>query len=145
MKINNITSNRLNKKGMTLIEISLVVALLLSLIAILFVGIAAYKKGADRSKCVINITSVQKAVRSHQNMYEMKAADALPHADIIGPGLYIEQLVEPAGDAYGYADVVTAVGTAYLTCGLAGGTTYHAPGDKPNATAQDLIDATSGW
>lgn len=133
MKINTIKSNRLNKKGMTLIEISLVVALLLSLIAILFVGIAAYKKGADRSKCLLNISSIQKAARSHQNMYELNAGDALLNATLIGAGLYIEVVACPnAGEAYNYADVVTAVSVPFATC--------------PNAAALDHAPkSTQGW
>ncbi|MCF6314202.1 MAG: type II secretion system GspH family protein [Verrucomicrobiales bacterium] len=80
---------KLNKKqkGMTLIEITLVIAILLSLIAILFLGINAYKKGADRSKCILTMASVEKLVISHGNMYDVPplptgstsdAASALP-------------------------------------------------------------------
>lgn len=75
------------QKGMTLIEITLVIAILLSLIAILFLGINAYKKGADRSKCILTMASVEKLVISHGNMYDVPplptgsssdAASALP-------------------------------------------------------------------
>lgn len=120
------------KKGMTLIEISLVVALLLSLIAILFIGIAAYKRGADRSKCVINLATVHKAARSHQNMFEIAELGGLDHTLLIGTGLYITQLVcpGPGGAAnYKFADIATAVGTPYATCDLSVTPTEHKPKD----------------
>lgn len=131
MKINT-PSRRLNKKGMTLIEISLVVALLLSLIAILFLGIAAYKKGADRAKCVIQLSSIQKAVRSHQNMFDGVAGGALVHTTtLMGAGLYFENVLNcpdtATPGAYTYLAVYPAVGVAYTTCSLSGGTTLHAP------------------
>lgn len=131
MKINTPT-RRLNKKGMTLIEISLVVALLLSLIAILFLGIAAYKKGADRAKCVIQLSSVQKAVRSHQNMFDGIAGQPLVHTTtLMGPGLYFETVLNcpdtATPGAYAYTAVYPAVGAQYVACSLAGGTTLHAP------------------
>lgn len=118
MKINTLKTNLLNKKGMTLIEISLVVALLLSLIAILFLGIAAYKKGVDRSKCVVIISSVQKAVRSHANMFELALGADLDGAVIVGPGQYLENAVCPGtgGVALELGDAVPAVGTPYATC-----------------------------
>jgi prepilin-type N-terminal cleavage/methylation domain-containing protein len=131
MKINSIQSNRLNKKGMTLIEISLVVALLLSLIAILFLGIAAYKKGVDRSKCVVIISSVQKAVRSHANMFELAIGDTLAKATIIGSGQYLESATCPSGTDLTCGDKVPAVGSAYAECKATG--MDHVPSD------------TSGW
>jgi len=130
MKINTIKSNRLNKKGMTLIEISLVVALLLSLIAILFLGIAAYKRGADRSKCILQIASVQKSVRSHQNMFEGVVGGALIHtATLMGAGLYFENVLTcpDTTGVYAYQATFPAVGVAYVDCSLAGGTTLHVP------------------
>ena len=60
MKLN---LNKKGQAGMTLIEITLVIAVLLGLISVLFIGVAAYKKGSDRAKCILNIATVQKAVR----------------------------------------------------------------------------------
>ncbi len=65
-------------KGMTLIEITLVIAILLSLIAILFLGISAYKKGADRSKCILTASSMEKLIISHGNMYDYEPGDTTP-------------------------------------------------------------------
>ena len=84
---------KLNKKGqagLTLIEVTLVIAVLLGLISVLFIGVAAYKKGSDRAKCILNISTVQKAARSYQNLYDLRNGDALAVGDIAGAGKMIE-------------------------------------------------------
>ena len=59
------------QKGMTLIEITLVIAILLGLIAILFLGVTAYKKGGDRAKCILQLSMLEKLAISHGNMSEV--------------------------------------------------------------------------
>lgn len=139
MNMKAVRSCRVNPKGMTLLEIALVVALMLSLIAIMFLGIAAYKKGADRAKCLIQLSSIQKVVRSYQNTYDQIAGAALVHSTtLMGSGLYFETILncpdtETPG-AYTYMAAVPAPGTAYATCSLAGGTTVHNPTASALAT-----------
>ena len=129
---------KLNKKGqagLTLIEVTLVIAVLLGLISVLFIGVAAYKKGSDRAKCILNISTVQKACRSYANMYEKNIADTLAAdgADFVGAGLFIESAPAcPAGGAYTYGTAVPASGTALMTCSLATSDT-HVP------------SSTAGW
>lgn len=65
----------LSQKGFTLIEITLVLGLTLGLAAALIFGLAAFNNGADRAKCLLNIANVQKAVRSLQNLNEMRPGD----------------------------------------------------------------------
>jgi type II secretory pathway pseudopilin PulG len=65
-------------KGFTLIEITLVLGLTLGLAAALIFGLAAFNNGADRAKCLLNIANVQKAVRSLQNLNEMRPGDTSP-------------------------------------------------------------------
>ena len=126
MKLNNIRK----QAGLTLIEVTLVIAVLLGLISVLFVGISAYKEGSDRAKCILNITNVQKAVRSYQNMYEGTIGGTLLIATITGSGKMLEVApVCPAGGAYTSRTVYPEVGTAYLTCNRTG----HVPA------------STSGW
>jgi len=71
---------------MTLIEITLVIAILLGLIAILFLGISAYKKGSDRSKCILQMSTVEKLVISHGNMYEILPGQALLNGLLVTDG-----------------------------------------------------------
>ncbi|HVJ45714.1 MAG TPA: hypothetical protein VM511_04965, partial [Luteolibacter sp.] len=54
--------------GMTLLELTVVILVLLSLISILFVGARAWKKGSDRSTNILNLRNAQQAVRGHANM-----------------------------------------------------------------------------
>ena len=62
MKLTN-TLTMKRKAGMTLLELTVVILVLLSLISILFIGARAWKKGADRAGCILNIRNVQQAVR----------------------------------------------------------------------------------
>lgn len=52
---------------MTLLEISVIILVLFSFISILFIGVGAWKRGADRAACIMNIRQVQLAVRSYAN------------------------------------------------------------------------------
>jgi len=67
MKLTN-THNMKRKSGMTLLELTVVILVLLSLISILFVGARAWKKGSDRSANILNIRNTQQAMRGHENM-----------------------------------------------------------------------------
>jgi len=68
MKLTQKTNNKAIKSGMTLLELTVVILVLLSLIAILFVGARAWKRGSDRAGCIMNIRNVQQAARGHMNM-----------------------------------------------------------------------------
>jgi type II secretory pathway pseudopilin PulG len=65
---------------MTLLELTVVIGVLLSLTSILFLGARAWKNGADRAGCILNIRNVQTSVRSYQNMYGY-AAGGMPYAE----------------------------------------------------------------
>ena len=67
MKLTNTPSVK-SKSGMTLLELTVVILVLLSLISILFIGARAWKKGSDRAANILNIRNVQQAVRGHGNM-----------------------------------------------------------------------------
>lgn len=135
MKINTDTlrsirsSKRFNRSGMTLIEISLVIALLLGLIAVVFLGIGSYRKGADKAKCKMQLAAVQKAVRSQSNMQNLNIGTALVADDtVFGAGKFMENKPEcPSGGEYTWAAVVPASGTPYGNCDFAGdgATTTH--------------------
>ena len=56
-------------RGMTLVELTVMIAVLLGMAAVLFIGARAWKRGSDRAGCVVNIRNVQMAVRSYQNVY----------------------------------------------------------------------------
>ena len=124
------------KSGMTLIELTVVILVLLSLISILFVGARAWKRGSDRAGCIMNIRNVQQGMRSYVNMNNLPATQAVNDSDFIGPDLFVEAVApgqlptcpDPDG---GYLTLsgatVPAVGTVWMTCGLAADARRHAP------------------
>ena len=86
----NRLAKRLTASGMTLIEISLVIALLLGLIAVVFMGLGTYRQGADKAKCKMQLSAVQKAVRSGANMQNLAINAALPNGTaVFGAGLLV--------------------------------------------------------
>jgi len=142
MKLTN-TQSMNRKSGMTLIELTVVILVLLSLIAILFVGAAAWKKGSDRASCIMNQRNVQQAVRGHQNMAQKQmadptaippvAGDAIVSTDIIGANGYIQTTPScPAGGSYTLVATYPPLSTLAYPCSLAG-SLQHAP------------NTTAGW
>jgi hypothetical protein len=57
------------RRGITLVELTVVIFVLLALTTVVFVGSRAWKRGSDRAACVLNLRNVQVATRSYQNMY----------------------------------------------------------------------------
>jgi len=88
--INTISRNN-RSKGMTLIELTVVIIVILTLISVLFIGAQAYKKGSERALCILNIRNVQQAVRSDQNINERSPGD---------PGLVEIKIYDLAGLVY---------------------------------------------
>lgn len=114
MKLNN---NTRKQAGLTLIEITLVIAVLLGLISVLFIGVTAYKEGSNRAKCILNISNVQKAARSYQNLYEMNEGDTFTQGLIIGDGKLIDTAPAcPSGGVYTYVATFPALGFPVLAC-----------------------------
>jgi prepilin-type N-terminal cleavage/methylation domain-containing protein len=116
-------------KGMTLIELTVVILVLLSLISVLFIGAQAWKEGSDRSQCILNIRNAQTAGRSFQNMNQKAPGDAFTAAtDVYGSGKFLETAPTcPSAGSYTWATTIPAVGTLFMTCSLSG-TKNHVPG-----------------
>lgn len=117
MKLTNTTKRA---KGMTLLELTVVILVLLSLISILFIGARAWKKGSDKAGCIMNIRNVQQAVRSWQNMNAKNVGDTyVTTTAIIGAGLFVETTpVCPGAGTYTIGTAVPDVGTLVMTCSL---------------------------
>lgn len=126
MKMTN-TRNVSRKSGMTLLELTVVILVLLSLISILFIGARAWKKGSDRAGCIMNIRNVQQAVRGHQNMNNLSAGGPLVAADKVwGANGYLNAPTCPGSGIYTPTESVPVPGALYLSCSLAG-TLDHVP------------------
>ena len=119
-------------KGMSLLEITLVLGLTLALITALLFGISAFQDGSDRARCIMNLVNMQKAMRSFMNLYEFKpgvAFKANPRAgisgnlegNVFGKGKFIETKPTcPSGDGTTQystgADKFPDVGEMWITC-----------------------------
>lgn len=127
-------------RGMSLLELTVVILVLLSLVTVLFIGAQAWKRGSDRAICIIHIQNVQKGVRSYANMYGFEPGATAPNlqSQVIGLGRFIETTpICPGGGNYSFgqtygSETVPPVGTLYMECSLA--TTY-----------QHLPDSTADW
>lgn len=121
---------------MTLLEITVVILVLLSLITILFFGAQAWKRGSDRAICIINIQDVQKGVRSFSNLYGFDPGATAPglQSEVIGFGRFVGTTPTcPAGGTYSFGetfgnDTIPPIGTLYMKCSLAT-TDLHEPPD----------------
>jgi type II secretory pathway pseudopilin PulG len=137
----NITPRSKRKSGMTLLELTVVILVLLSLISILFIGARAWKRGSDRAGCLIIIRNIQVAMRGDQNMRNSApGAPGLLAANIISPTAYIRTApVCPADRTTPYTYLADgnypAIGLPlYATCAQAAniGNHVYAPGDAPD-------------
>jgi len=80
-------------RGLTLIEVTLVVTTLLGLIAVLFIGVGSYKEGANRAICVQQVATMQKAIRAYCNMHQIEPGQTVSNikSRIINPTGFIRQ------------------------------------------------------
>lgn len=149
-----LTHNTKRAKGMTLLELTVVILVLLSLISILFIGARAWKKGSDRAASILTIRNVQQAVRSYSNMNGYNPGDTVTGLDgeIFGAGKFIEENPSadggshPAGTEFSYTidapTVIPAVGTLYLT--VSGDTEEDDPSEfMPKGYGTDDSEAAS--
>ena len=65
---------------MTLLELTVAICVILALTSLLCLGARAWKTGADRVACLMNIRNVQTSVRSYQNLYGYSAG-GMPYAE----------------------------------------------------------------
>ena len=133
MKLTN-TMTMKRKTGMTLLELTVVILVLLSLISILFIGARAWKKGSDRAGCILNLRNIQQAVRGDQNMKNKAPGDTVAFADIIGATGYITKTptCPSTNTAYTYTDATKypAIDTLYAKCPNEATLTDHIITDK---------------
>ena len=144
MKLTN-TLNMKSKSGMTLLELTVVILVLLSLISILFVGARAWKRGSDRAANIMNIRNTQQAMRGHQNMRELLAGSgSFTGAELLEYMKFPKNIgAGTATDGVGYTagTVVTAPGVLWLVTTTLGNTgTLAAP-----TTYGPLDTDITGW
>jgi len=112
---------------MTLLELTVVILVLMSLITIMFIASRAWKAGADRATCIMHIHSVQKGVRGYSYMYGFEPGETAPGllGQVIGYGKFVEATpVCNANGTYSFGadlgeDIIPPVGSIYMQCSLA--------------------------
>ncbi len=112
------------KPGMSLLELTVVILVLLSMISILFVGGFAWKRGSDRAICIMNIHNVQKGVRSYSNLHGFDPGANAPglRNQVIGLGRFVEVTPRcPGNGTYSFGttfgiDTIPPVGEVYMDC-----------------------------
>ena len=106
-------------RGMTLLELTVVILVLLSLISILFIGARAWKKGSDKAGCIMNIRSVQQMIRGYQNMNNYQEGHTI-NVFVIGNEFGLSNIGEcPGGGDYDHAGSIPPIGQLAMTCSLA--------------------------
>jgi prepilin-type N-terminal cleavage/methylation domain-containing protein len=105
------------QRGTTLIELSVVIAVILVLATVLFIGVTAWRTQANQAAALVAMTSIQKAVRGEQNFNNLAVGAALPHANLVTDGYFGALPLDPTNGnaAFGYTDTIPATGTAYTT------------------------------
>jgi len=81
------------------------------------------KVAQNKAACVINLSSIQKAVRGYQNMNQLTTGGTLAVATLTSAGFWQSAPVCPAGGTYSPLGSVPSQGIAYMTCNVSG----HAP------------------
>lgn len=113
-------------QGITLLELTVVILVLLSLVSSLFLGAQAWNRGSDRTMCIMNLHIVQKGVCSYSNLHGHLPGQSVTglQSRIFGLGNFIEEIPEcPAsgtytmGPTYG-ADTIPPVEEIYMECSL---------------------------
>lgn len=122
MKTNRIEQRR---RGMTLIEMTVAIIVLLAFLTMTFIGVRAWKRGSDRAACLMNIRHVQQALRGHANMNGLVAGDPLvppdePERTVIGPNTFIPSMPRcPGRGMYRFSGpLVPPIGELFMTCSL---------------------------
>lgn len=90
MKLTNIKNNKA-RKGMTLLELTVVILVLLSLIAVLLIGVQAWMRSADRGNAAMIIRNAQQGVRGHCNLFGIDST--------VMPQSYTTRFTENVGNA----------------------------------------------
>jgi type II secretory pathway pseudopilin PulG len=105
------------QRGTTLVELSVVIAVILLLVGVLFIGVTAWQNGANNSACLVNQASIQKSARGYANMNQIQAGAAMSHTLLVTAGYFTALPSCPVGPTqYAYADANVAEGVEYATC-----------------------------
>ena len=121
--MNYISPNNVKRhpRGMTLIEITLVITILLSLATIIFLGVASFNKGSARAKCVLQQAKLHKMALAYANLNQLNLGDSAP--DLITTlvnDTYIPQTpLCPDTGNYTFLSSIPRQAEHFVTCSMA--------------------------
>jgi type II secretory pathway pseudopilin PulG len=132
-----------NKAGITLLEMTVVVMVLLTLIGILFVAASRWKRGVDRAANIMNLRNAQQAMRGYSLANQIQVGDPVPQNVIFGPDGYLLFPEPVATVTYDVPDQIsTPPGILYLRASADGAPT---PKATPNAYGPYIEDVAAKW
>lgn len=113
--------------GMSLLEMTVVILVLLTIIGTLFIGARAWMKGSARATCIMHISVVQRSMRGYANLYNFPPGTIAPDllSQIIGPDRFILKTpICTAGGSYSFGqdygvNTIPPMGAIYMKCSLA--------------------------
>lgn len=107
-------------KGVTLIELTVVISTILALLSSLFVGASYYRDSANQAACITQITQMQKGIRSYQNLNTLSDGEDISGimTEIIGPDKAIPSNLNCPLDkaAYTLLPRIPLTGEQFATC-----------------------------
>ena len=105
------------QRGTTLIELSVVIAVILLIAGVLFIGVTAWRKQATQAACLVAMTSIQKAVRGEQNFNNLAVGDTLAHGQLVTDQYFSALPLDPTTNAAftSYLDKIPDTGVSYTT------------------------------
>ncbi len=107
---------------MTLIEVTLVIATMLGIISVTFVGTLSYKEGANRAICIQNVATVQKAMRCYCHFQELESGRPIPDLKkrlMTDSEFFQAEPTCPSHGTYSYhKGSVPGVGTLFMQCSI---------------------------
>ncbi len=153
-------------KGVTLIELTVVIVVLLALVSILFLGARAWIRGSQKAQCVLIQRNVQQGLRSYQNINRLdtpiaggpagtavipdnlRAAGFLSTTEVGPPAARVNAVIHPGNTTnldqpndglytYVLGAAVPPAGTMYIRCTSATAAQYTA---SPTDSAEDLAE-----
>ena len=105
------------QKGTTLIELSVVIAVILLLVSILFIGVTAWRNGANKAACLVNISSIQKAVRGEENLNQIAEGTTFDSGSLVTDKYFgVLPTCPEKNAAYTYLTVIPTAGTVFASC-----------------------------
>jgi len=106
------------ERGTTLIELSVVIAVILLLVGVLFIGVTAWRNSANKAACLVNLSSIQKAGRGYQNAHLLNVGDAFASTDLQTDKYFGATLptCPVAANKYTWVTTIPDVDTPFATC-----------------------------